>query len=314
MLRRFKPLYWIYNFFKKKELSHNVPLYKKYGIDKSYYASVSSKDFKHLDAPKNKFDVLDTKDHLEQEAGFDQLPDKWQEALKGWSANGYAVLENFLNDKEAEAINTEIEEMISNKEVKFRYNGKKIMFAFHRSKLIRDLATGDRLCGILNMLMGKKVALFQSINFLKASEQKTHSDSIHMTTFPLGNLIAVWIALEDIGEDQGPLHYYPKSHTLPYLMNSDFDNEGSSLFLGNKTYLDYEDRIHQLVSKNNLKKQSFHAKKGDLFIWHANLLHGGNPMNNKDLTRKSMVLHYYTTDAICYHELTQRPSFMKENI
>jgi len=311
MLKNFKPLYWIYNFFKKSELSHNVPLYKKYGIEKAYYSSVSSKDFQDLEAPKNKYDKIDTAKHIAKEPNFDQLPSNWQEALKGWSQNGFAVLEGFLNDKEAEAINTEIETLINSKEVKFRYNGKKIMFAFHRSKLIRDLAIGNKICGILNMLMGKEVSLFQSINFLKASEQKTHSDSIHMTTFPLGNLIAVWIALEDIGEDQGPLHYYPKSHTLPYLMNADFDNVGSKLFLGKKTYLDYEEKINTLLTEKSLKKQSFHAKKGDLFIWHANLLHGGNPMNNKKLTRKSMVLHYYAKDAICYHELTQRPSFMK---
>jgi ectoine hydroxylase-related dioxygenase (phytanoyl-CoA dioxygenase family) len=91
-------------------------------------------------------------------------------------------------------------------------------------------------------------------------------------------------------------------------MNGDFANHGNALFLGDKDYPDYEDRIEQLIAAEKLEKKTFLAKKGDVFIWHANLLHGGNPMNQPELTRKSMVFHYYTKDAICYHELTQRPS------
>jgi ectoine hydroxylase-related dioxygenase (phytanoyl-CoA dioxygenase family) len=52
------------------------------------------------------------------------------------------------------------------------------------------------------------------------------------------------------------------------------------------------------------------AKKGDVLIWHANLVHGGAPILNPALTRKSMVVHYYANDVIKYHEITERPSLM----
>ena len=52
-------------------------------------------------------------------------------------------------------------------------------------------------------------------------------------------------------------------------------------------------------------------QKGDVLVWHANLIHGGEPQTNPESTRKSMVFHYYAQDAICYHEITQRPSLMK---
>jgi ectoine hydroxylase-related dioxygenase (phytanoyl-CoA dioxygenase family) len=58
------------------------------------------------------------------------------------------------------------------------------------------------------------------------------------------------------------------------------------------------------------KKRVFTAEKGDLLIWHANLFHGGEPHLNKAKTRKSMVLHYFATDRICYHEITQRPTLI----
>ena len=50
------------------------------------------------------------------------------------------------------------------------------------------------------------------------------------------------------------------------------------------------------------------VKKGDVLIWHANVLHGGEKMTNPDSSRKSMVFHYYTDDAVCFHEITQRPT------
>ena len=64
--------------------------------------------------------------------------------------------------------------------------------------------------------MGHQTKLFQSINFLTGSEQHTHSDSIHMSTFPLGGMAAAWVALEDITPGNGPLRYYTSSHKLPY--------------------------------------------------------------------------------------------------
>jgi ectoine hydroxylase-related dioxygenase (phytanoyl-CoA dioxygenase family) len=76
-------------------------------------------------------------------------------------------------------------------------------------------------------LLGHETTLFQSINFLTGSEQRTHSDSIHMSTFPLGGMAAAWVALEDITPGNRPLHYYPGSHKLPYYLNADYQNEGN---------------------------------------------------------------------------------------
>lgn len=133
-----------------------------------------------------------------------------------------------------------------------------------------------------------------------------------MTTYPLGYLIAAWIALEDVTHENGPLFYYPGSHKLPYLLNNDF-NEGETLLtLGKKDYRDYEDVIEALVKQKGYQPKEFLAKKGDVFIWHANLVHGGAPIIDKNATRKSMVIHYYAKDVIKYHEITERPSLLED--
>ena len=131
-----------------------------------------------------------------------------------------------------------------------------------------------------------------------------------MTTYPLGYLTATWLALESVGPDNGPLYYYPGSHKLPYIMNSDFDHGGSWLRIGSNANARYEQRIEQLVEDHKLTKESFHAEAGDLLIWHANLLHGGEAIRRAGSTRKSMVVHYFAREVICYHELTQRPALL----
>jgi ectoine hydroxylase-related dioxygenase (phytanoyl-CoA dioxygenase family) len=162
----------------------------------------------------------------------------------------------------------------------------------------------------LNFILDKEVVAFQTINFIEGSQQRAHSDSIHMTTYPLGYLIAVWIALEDVNIDNGPLFYYPGSHKLPYLLNSDFNEGENALTLGKKDYKDYEDVLEESVITNGFQKKEFLANKGDVLIWHANLIHGGAPIVNKNLTRKSMVVHYYANDVIKYHEISERPSLL----
>ena len=182
------------------------------------------------------------------------------------------------------------------------------MFAVRKSSYLTDLWSDPKLLEFLNVLIGGRAKLFQSINFFYGSEQRTHSDSIHMTTFPLGGLLGVWVALEDVGPDQGPLHYYPGSHKLPYLLNDAYNNEGGRLTVGEKTYQDYENLVADKLTETPYERKVFTAKKGDVFIWHANLLHGGEPHRDRARTRKSMVLHYFDATRVCYHEITQRPA------
>ncbi len=298
MIRRLKLAYMVYNFFNPKRLKHNLKHYRKLGLNKQYFSPVSSKDFKDLDP-----EILKKNYDRSRPVNIPAAD------LQSFHENGYLVLPNYLSDKQVDAVNNGIQKLIDAGEVKFRHRNK-IMFAFKKLPLIKEIGTNPDLLAILSELMEGNAELFQSINFITGSEQHTHSDSVHMTTFPLGGLLGVWIALEDIEEDNGPLHYYPKSHLLPYYLNADYGNEGNKLLLGPKDYTEYEKMIESKVKELSLQKKIFTAKKGDLLIWHANLLHGGEPHHNKSKTRKSMVLHYYNTDCICYHEITQRPALM----
>jgi ectoine hydroxylase-related dioxygenase (phytanoyl-CoA dioxygenase family) len=280
-------------------------------MNKKYYDSISSKDFENISE-----DMVSELLHktppplLENCFIYKNTTNENKNSLQDFHKNGFAILKNHLPTDLVEKINDEVQEIIDSRKIKFKWNHK-IMFAIHHSKLIREVGNDKYLKELLNYCINGNAKLFQSINFTQGSEQATHSDSIHMTTFPQGGLLGVWIALEDIDLDNGPLHYYPESHLLPYYMNKDYGNEGNNWLIGDKPYTAYEKMIEQKVSEKGIQKQIYTAKKGDLLIWHANLLHGGEPHTNKDKSRKSMVFHYFRENSICYHEINQRPAIIK---
>lgn len=311
MIRRLKLSYMLYNLFQKKRLQHNVQHYKKIGLDKNYFSPISSKDFKQSDAAILQENLNLPK--ITETAFYNSVGKTSQASITSFEENGYCVIENFMTSDKVDKINDTIAEMQSSGALKFKY-GNKLMFAIRKSEFLRELWEDKNLLELLSCLIQGDAALFQSINFIYGSQQKSHSDSIHMTTFPLGGLLGVWLALEDIGLDNGPLHYYPKSHKLPYYLNEDYDNVGTKFFLGKNGYAAYEKMLAGKVKEQNIQKQVFTAKKGDLFIWHANLLHGGEPHTNKDRTRKSMVMHYFDHNRICYHEISQRPALFGKAI
>ncbi|HEY8399786.1 MAG TPA: phytanoyl-CoA dioxygenase family protein [Cytophagaceae bacterium] len=308
-IRRFKISYSLYNIFQFRRLKYIQQQYKKRGIRKRYFSSVQASDFKGLEAEKPWLDEKNSQFVLPNNANFRALPVNLQQVLLPWSEKGYAIIRNFFTPEMMDKINEEIESMLASGEVAYRYRNK-IMFAYKKSETIKQAGLDKQLKNILELLLGREVILFQSINFITGSEQAAHSDTIHMTTHPLGFLIAVWVALEDIDEDNGPLFYYPGSHKLPYILNTHYNHGGTRYQLGKTPYKNYEEKIQQVIQENTFEKHIFKAKKGDILIWHANLLHGGEIVNNKARTRKSMVFHYYAKDVVCYHEITQRPALI----
>ncbi len=313
MIRRIKLAYTLYNLFHKKQLSHNIPLYRELGLRKKYYSSISSADFSGIDPESILMGSTLDSEKLSTIDLFRNAHGDTQTSILNFEKNGYCIIRNYLDQHNVNKINATIDSLRSSGQLKFTY-GNKLMFAIRQSSYLHGIWADSSLKLLLDALIQGDATLFSSINFLRGSQQKSHSDSIHMTTFPLGGLLGVWMALEDIDEDNGPLHYYPKSHTLPYYLNQDYDNEGNRFLIGHQTYAEYEKMISSKIEAQGMKKQVFTAKRGDLLIWHANLIHGGEPQRDSSRTRQSMVLHYFDKNRVCYHEITQRPALLHKGM
>ncbi len=310
-LRSWKVVYSINNFLNSRKLKHNRELYKKLGLQKSIFGSIKSSDFGEQSViSKPWLDLPGAKEALTAHPDYQSFDADTQQQLLDWLDNGFLILKGFYKSEEIDTLNQEVDRLLAKQEVDFNFTGRKVMDAHQISPIVDGYFKNQKILRLLNFIMGRTVYPFQTINFVQGSEQRAHSDSIHMTSEPKGYLIATWTALENCHEGNGPLFYYPGSHKLPYVMSDDFESGHSKWKLGANSYKKYEDKIAEVVEKNNLQKQYFHAEKGDVLFWHANLLHGGSPITKEGSTRRSMVAHYFCENVVCYHEISQRPALL----
>lgn len=311
LLRNLKAVYVLNNLLNAGRLKQNRPLYRRYGLRKSIFSPLGSRDFRVHDADIPWVDQPDAAEKLNQNSEYQSFNEDLKKKIERFLTDGYMILENFFPEEETEALNLEVESQLKAGKTAYNYTGRKIFNFFENSALAdRRFFRNPELLHLLSFLLGKKVIPFQSLNFTLGSEQRAHSDSIHMTTEPPGYLIATWIALEDCTRDNGPLFYYPGSHRLPYVTTGDYDSGNTALTIGDNSNRRYEDKIEEIIQQHKLQKQAFIAKRGDVLIWHANLLHGGSPILKPGATRRSMVCHYFAEGVICYHEMSQRPALL----
>lgn len=304
-LRSLRIFYFLFNLKNFKSLKRNIALYKQFGLKKSIFSSIQYSHFEKVN--NNNTGNLEKINTSSGSKTNDFFKENQLQSISNWERDGFMTIQNFFTEKEVDSINEEMEDLLLKGKTDFNYTGRKIMQSYKYSKSVKNAFVNNKLLSVLESIMKKKIIPFHTINFFKGSEQDAHSDAFHMSTFPEGNLIAVWVALEDVGEDQGPLFYYPGTHLWSQIKNGMLPLEENFWRLDGNANEKYEVFAKQNLENAGLKPIMFLPKKGDILIWHSNLIHGGMAMKNSELTRKSLVMHYFTEGAICFHEISQRP-------
>jgi ectoine hydroxylase-related dioxygenase (phytanoyl-CoA dioxygenase family) len=176
--------------------------------------------------------------------------------------------------------------------------GLRLQDAWSTNDDVRAIALNARVLEMLGKLYGRRAIPFQTVNFPVGTQQHYHSDSVHFSSIPERYMCGVWVALENIDEDNGPLVYFPDSHQWPIYSN---EHTGKIIKKGdNSSQQAFEDLWEKLVRVHNLKPKRFLAKKGQAAIWLANLLHGGDKQNSAGRTRWSQATHYFFEDCAYY--------------
>lgn len=178
----------------------------------------------------------------------------------------------------------------------YHYNEyPRMIEGWKKSDEIRRLALHSMVLEILEKLYASKPIAFSTINFTKGTEQPMHSDYFHFGSMPELMLAGVWVALEDIDADAGPLTIVPKSQTMPIVLPEDLGiyQPPKSTADVKKNYTLYENWVQDYIRNNRLKTYTPKLKKGEALIWAANLLHGAFEIKRKILTRYSQVTHYH---------------------
>lgn len=167
---------------------------------------------------------------------------------------------------------------------------------------VRSLACHEGVLDLLRALYGREPIPFQTLNFLQGSAQSLHADAMHFSSVPAGFLCGVWVALEDVSPDSGPLRYAPGSHRASRVQLSDLGRWASKQDhdeLG-PNYGVYERYVAALLAAGEYELEELVCPKGSVLIWAADLVHGGAPILDPSTTRRSQVTHYYFEDCIYY--------------
>ena len=227
-----------------------------------------------------------------------------------WQDKGFLVLEQFFTEEEVDTVNavydrvweerprdvvvdvlatnrrTTMARLTDNDAQSSHFKVNDLYLSYPE---IRSVCLAPRVVDVLTALLGEAPILCNTLNLIRGSQQDIHIDSLYMTPRTPGGLVASWLALENAHPDSGQLVYFPGSHQIPLYR---FSNGGHHALPGE---LDaWKSYIERQVAERGREAEHFSARKGDLFIWHANLLHGGSPIRDAARTRKSLVSHFWT--------------------
>jgi ectoine hydroxylase-related dioxygenase (phytanoyl-CoA dioxygenase family) len=128
-----------------------------------------------------------------------------------------------------------------------------------------------------------------------------HQDTAYVVTTPPLAFAAAWIALEDIHAGSGELVYYPQSHRLEDHLfggtNKNWNQERDGLAAQEH----FHRELLRRCAARGLAPATFLPARGDVLFWSADLAHGGSPIIDARLTRKSFVCHYAPRSATPYY-------------
>jgi phytanoyl-CoA hydroxylase len=140
----------------------------------------------------------------------------------------------------------------------------------------------------LTQIYERPPVAFQTLTLRKGSEERLHIDTGPLTLTEPMSLVGSWLALEDVQPHSGEFQFVPGTHQLPELLHygtdkphhEDFDEYGAIL-----------DTTLRMGKERGLETKNFLAEKGDVLIWHGDLMHGGAPIEDPTRTRLSMIAH-----------------------
>ena len=187
----------------------------------------------------------------------------------------------------------------------YHYNKHpRLIEGWKKSDNIKQVALDRTLIETLKYLYNREPIPFSTINFTRGTEQPLHSDYFHFGSMPELFLAGVWVALEDIHPDSGPLSVVPYTHKSPIVLPSDLGIVDIPKNIGEvkKNYSIYEDYVRKYIDDNDLKLETPILKQGQALIWAANTFHGAGKIKNSEITRYSQVTHYHFEGLdFCYN-------------
>ena len=254
-------------------------------------------------------------------------------ARKAWIDDGFVVLERVFDAPTIARYNATVAAVRAQvDDGKDAHGlGDRIGQLHQKEPGLLELAAAPRVLDFLRWALGDEPVVMGSLNFERGTQQEAHIDAIFFWPEPCWGMAGVWIALEDITSEAGPLFYIPGSHRWPFFHSDDVArgrpevqrqrelarSEGASPdavdaavgAVGNAWTEDFL----ALERARAGRRVSVSLRAGDAVVWHSLLAHGGGPRADPTRSRRSVVFHYLGREARLYtfqqFAVTQRGGF-----
>lgn len=231
-------------------------------------------------------------------------------ALETFVRDGYCIIEGAIEPELIDAFNREMQQLWNSghpcllvgvpphdtQEIleprHARMTGVRMLDIYFHNDLARRILLHDSIVRFYSLIFNRSPLLFQSLSFTIGSEQGLHQDTAYVVTLSPMELSAAWIALEDVSPGSGELEYYVGSHRIPEFHFAPGRRHYDPSQDTPVRHTDFERHLAAYTGALGCERRLLHVKKGDVLFWHADLVHGGSSIINKDLTRKSLVGHY----------------------
>ena len=263
------------------------------------------------------FDRTDALDHVKQRIAAGEITESEGACLNQFVHDGFLVLPDPIEEQLLKQIDIELNEAIARRADGYEYGTSQRIHNLHLDyEGIRCLWLHPNILRFLTLIFEATPRPCQTLTYVFGSQQDPHQDTIHLTPFPAGYMCGVWAALEDVRPSSGELEVYRGSHRLPrvYLRDTGCQkvrtNDWSEF--GEKVV----SRWRRAAEDGNFEKIVYRPKRGDVLIWHENLLHAGSVRIDQSLSRRSIVTHNFADGSIAFYDSTGMCGHMepKENI
>ncbi len=161
-------------------------------------------------------------------------------------------------------------------------------FPEFRDYATRHILTDARLSAAFTALLDDTPKIVQSMYFEGNSATWEHQDSYYLDSETVGEMVASWIAVEDISAEAGRFFVCPKSHKIK------LDDHG----LYNNIAENHDAYINSVVQKIRNEQLEIRApalKKGDVLFWNAWTIHGSLDTQDAGFSRSSITCHAIPT-------------------
>jgi ectoine hydroxylase-related dioxygenase (phytanoyl-CoA dioxygenase family) len=254
----------------------------------------------------------DTEELLAARCAEGRLSDEEAGYLRHWIDHGFVVIEGAADHDAIDQVLADIEDLWTSNDpriwvdyiageerhlepVEPRHKDMqvKLLDAYAWSAAAQKVVFSEKTMRFLRLVFEAEPMAFQSLYFERGTQQPMHRDTCFVWVRRPLEFVGSWVAMEDIAPRSGELEYYGGSHRIPEHVFEDGTRRMPDDFADMP---EHPGMLHRQAAEMDLPRLTFRPKKGDVVIWHSDLVHGGSQDWDPSTTRRSLVTHYTPVD------------------